>query len=59
MEILRGLRRDGDRWVDGSILDPENGKTYRATVRLDKQERLRVQVTGAFYRTQTGGARRP
>ncbi len=54
MEILRGLRRDGDRWVDGSILDPENGKTYRTTVWLDKQERLRVRgYWGPFYRTQT------
>lgn len=54
MAILRGLKRDGDRWVDGSILDPENGKTYRATVWLDRHDRLRVRgYWGPFYRTQT------
>ena len=30
MEILRHMRRDGDSWAGGEILDPENGKTYRA-----------------------------
>lgn len=34
MEILRHLRRDGDEWSGGEILDPQNGKTYRAKVKL-------------------------
>lgn len=34
MEILWGLRRDGDAWEGGSILDPENGKTYKASARV-------------------------
>ena len=34
MEILRHMRRDGDAWSGGEILDPENGKTYRATLKL-------------------------
>src|ERR1043166_2555481 len=34
MEILRHLHRDGDEWTGGEILDPENGKTYRARVKL-------------------------
>ena len=34
MEILRHMRRDGDQWSGGEILDPENGKTYRATLKL-------------------------
>jgi uncharacterized protein (DUF2147 family) len=36
MEILRGMQRDGDRWDGGQILDPENGETYRCTMRLEK-----------------------
>jgi uncharacterized protein (DUF2147 family) len=28
LEIIRGARRDGDRWTDGTILNPNNGKTY-------------------------------
>ena len=34
MEILRHMRRDGDAWDGGEILDPETGKTYRAKMRL-------------------------
>ncbi|HEX6834875.1 MAG TPA: DUF2147 domain-containing protein [Rudaea sp.] len=29
MTILTGMRRDGDVWDGGEILDPEEGKTYR------------------------------
>lgn len=34
MEILRHLRPDGAEWSGGEILDPENGKTYRAKLKL-------------------------
>jgi uncharacterized protein (DUF2147 family) len=34
MEILRHMRQDGDEWSGGEILDPENGKTYRARMKL-------------------------
>ena len=34
MEILRHMRQNGDEWSGGEILDPENGKTYRATMKL-------------------------
>lgn len=34
MEIVRHMHPDGDQWSGGEILDPENGKTYRATMRL-------------------------
>ena len=34
MEILRHVRRDGDGWGGGEILDPENGKTYRVKLKL-------------------------
>ncbi|MBP5998806.1 MAG: DUF2147 domain-containing protein, partial [Azonexus sp.] len=29
MTIMSGLKKDGDTWSGGRILDPENGKTYR------------------------------
>lgn len=32
--ILSGLRKDGDEYVDGQILDPDNGATYRSKVKL-------------------------
>jgi uncharacterized protein (DUF2147 family) len=35
MEILRHMHADGDgQWSGGEILDPENGKSYRATLKL-------------------------
>lgn len=41
MEIMRHMRPDGDEWGDGEILDPENGKTYKAKMKLtDGGEKL-------------------
>lgn len=34
LEILRHMRRHGDEWSGGEILDPETGKTYRAKMKL-------------------------
>jgi uncharacterized protein (DUF2147 family) len=34
MEIVRHMHADGDHWSGGEILDPETGKTYRATMKL-------------------------
>ena len=34
MTILTGLRKDGDEWTGGEILDPNNGRVYRARLRL-------------------------
>jgi len=39
MEILRHMRPQGDEWSGGEILDPENGKTYRARMRLEDSGR--------------------
>lgn len=35
MTIIDGMRKDGDRWDGGHILDPENGKTYRCNMHLE------------------------
>jgi uncharacterized protein (DUF2147 family) len=34
MTILWGLKKDGDAWAGGEILDPKNGKTYRCKMTL-------------------------
>jgi len=36
MTILWGLRKDGDAWTGGEILDPKNGKIYRCTITLSE-----------------------
>ena len=35
LNIIRGMKRDGERWSGGEILDPENGETYRCAMRLE------------------------
>lgn len=44
MEIIRGAKQaEGeDHWEGGHILDPDNGKTYRCRIKLDKG-RLKVR----------------
>ena len=56
MEILRGLKKvDGkDEWEGGTVLDPKNGKVYKATlVPLEDGKKLQMRgYFGFFYRTQ-------
>ena len=35
MQIGSGLKKDGDVWSGGEILDPQNGKTYKCKVWLE------------------------
>lgn len=34
LEIIRGMRPDGDGWSGGRLLDPETGGIYRGTLQL-------------------------
>ncbi len=35
MTILKGLTWDGKKWSGGTVLDPENGKTYKCFIELE------------------------
>jgi uncharacterized protein (DUF2147 family) len=53
MEILRDMSKVDDAWEEGTILDPKNGKVYRARLWLEDKD-LKVRgYWGPFYRTQT------
>ena len=53
MEIIRGLGRNGQEHSGGDILDPENGKVYRAKIWVEGKD-LKVRgYWGPFFRTQT------
>ena len=57
MTILWGLKRDGDSWGGGEILDPQNGKTYRCEITVGGDGKS-LKVRGfvgfsLFGRTQT------
>jgi uncharacterized protein (DUF2147 family) len=42
--ILKGFKPSGERaWEDGSVYDPDNGKTYRATMTLADNRTLRLR----------------
>jgi uncharacterized protein (DUF2147 family) len=46
------ILKDGE-WKDGTIYDPENGKTYKCTMWLKDVNTLKVRGSwGPFYRTQ-------
>jgi uncharacterized protein (DUF2147 family) len=39
LPIIRGMRRDGDGWSGGDILDPGTGAVYRCSMRLEDDGR--------------------
>lgn len=44
LQIMRELKRDGDQWSGGQILDPHNGKIYRCYISLeDGGKKLKVR----------------
>lgn len=44
LEILHGFRYDGDGlWKNGRIYDPDNGKTYKAKIRMNEDGTLDVR----------------
>lgn len=51
--IIKDLRLEGDRYKGGTILDPEDGKIYRAEMWTEGGN-LKVRgYLGPFYKTQT------
>ena len=57
MQILSGMRWDGERYSGGQILDPDTGAVYRCTLRVVDEGRT-LEVRGfigisLFGRTQT------
>jgi uncharacterized protein (DUF2147 family) len=51
--IIKDLAASGDRYKGGTILDPEDGKIYKAEVWVE-DGKLKVRgYLGLFYKTQT------
>jgi len=51
--ILKGLSASGDRYKDGTITDPADGKVYKAELWAE-DGKLKVRgYLGVFYKTQT------
>lgn len=41
--IIKGLTKDGDEYTDGDILDPNKGKLYSCTIKLNGKDKLDVR----------------
>lgn len=55
LEIIRGLKKEGNEFTTGNITDPKTGKTYKCTITRDG-EKLNVRGYLGFSligRTQT------
>lgn len=57
MEVLRHMKKNGNEFTNGDILDPDNGSVYRCKMKLDDQGK-KLQVRGfigfsLLGRTQT------
>jgi uncharacterized protein (DUF2147 family) len=53
MEIIRDMKRSGNVYAEGDILDPEAGKVYRCKLWLEGNDLMVRGFWGPFYRTQT------
>jgi uncharacterized protein (DUF2147 family) len=56
MQIVKNLKWDGSAWEGGTILDPENGKTYTVKIWTENGDEKKLNVRGyigPLYRTQT------
>ena len=53
MKIIWDFKKEGDKWVDGKILDPGNGNVYDSSIWLIDSDTLKVRgYLGPFYRSQ-------
>jgi len=53
MEIIKDMKKDGDEYTGGTILDPKKGKIYRCKLWIE-DGKLKVRgYLAFFYRTQT------
>jgi uncharacterized protein (DUF2147 family) len=55
MTIIKGLKKDGDEYNSGKVLDPKNGKLYKCYITLDGNDKLKVRGfigISLFGRTQ-------
>ena len=52
MTFIWGLKRDNNRWVDGQLLDINNGKVYRCYLHLladGRRMQVRVYLGTPFF----------
>ena len=56
LNIIKGLKKNGDIYDGGKIIDPKNGKSYHCKITLDGKDKLTVRGyigISLFGRSQT------
>lgn len=53
MEILKDMKKVGNEFSEGTILDPKDGKTYKCKIWIEGSDLKLRGYWGPFYRTQT------
>jgi uncharacterized protein (DUF2147 family) len=43
MEFIENLKKDGEEFNDGTILDPKDGKKYKCYLKLLNKNKLKVR----------------
>lgn len=43
LTIIKGLTKDGNEFNGGKIVDPKNGKSYKCSISLEKNDKLKVR----------------
>lgn len=43
LQIIEGLKKKGDSYEGGTILDPETGKVYKCYLELEETDKLKVR----------------
>lgn len=41
--IMKGLKKDGEEYNGGKILDPKNGKYYKCYITLEEEDKLKLR----------------
>lgn len=53
LNIIKNMEKDGSVYNDGTITDPQDGKTYRCRLKLEDKDTLQVRgYLAFFYATQ-------
>jgi len=47
------MKKIGEEYSEGTILDPKNGKVYRCKIWIEEQDLKLRGYLGPFYRTET------
>jgi uncharacterized protein (DUF2147 family) len=53
LNIIKNMKKEGSTYKEGTIIDPQDGKTYRCRLQLDGKDTLQVRgYLAVFYSTQ-------